>query len=259
MPELSGDAHRIVATAYGRCFVLNVPESLAAQAVERMPFGWSPTQDAPERRWTVACTERGWRALADDVELADTATAESALAIVIGDLELWVAEHAEGLVFVHAGAVAWQGRAIVVPGRTLAGKSTLVSALVLAGATYYSDEYTVIGRDGLVRPYARMLSMRPDGGGPGRRTPVEEFGGEPGSEPVPLGLVAHLRYDAAAGWVVAEMSRGQTALALIDNTIAARTRPVDVMDHVQAATAGVRGIAGTRGEAADAARRLLSL
>lgn len=113
------------------------------------------------------------------------------------------------VIFVHAGAVAWHNRAIVVPGRTLSGKSTLVAALVRAGATYYSDEYTVIGPDGLVRPYARMLSIRPPGGGPGLRTPVSELGGTAGTEPVQMALVAHLRYDVATGWSVEELSRGR--------------------------------------------------
>ena len=40
--------------------------------------------------------------------------------------------------------VTWgRGRAIVIPGRTFSGKSTLVAELVRAGATYYSDEYAV--------------------------------------------------------------------------------------------------------------------
>lgn len=224
-----------------------------------MPFGWVPGEGPAERHWQVTTTGTSWSAVVDGEPLGQAATAPEALYRVIGDLELWVAEHAEGLVFVHAGAVAWHGRAIVIPGRTLAGKSTLVAALVRAGATYYSDEYTIIGPDGLVRPYARPLSIRPDASGPARRTPVSDIGGHTGTDPVPLELVAHLRYDPAAGWAVEELTRGRTALALLDNTVPARTRPTEVMDHLQAATAGVRGLSGTRGDAAEAAERLLSL
>src|SRR5581483_1001800 len=46
----------------------------------------------------------------------------------------------EKAVFVHAGVVAWRGRALVIPGPSNSGKSTLVAALVAAGAAYYSDE-----------------------------------------------------------------------------------------------------------------------
>jgi len=226
-----------------------------------LPFGWVPDDGRPERRWEVReWGEERWVAANSDVILAEAPSGEVALDWLVGDLEIWVAEHAEGMVFVHAGAVAWKGRAIVVPGLTLAGKSTLVSALVRAGATYYSDEYTVLGPDGLVRPYARMLSIRPTTGGAGRRTPVTELGGRAGTQPVPLALVAHLRFDAAAGWAVEELSRGRTALALIENTVPAQTRPVEVMDHLQAATeGGVLGLSGTRGEAVEAAKRLLSV
>src|SRR5262249_3170175 len=46
--------------------------------------------------------------------------------------------------FVHAGVVAWRGRAIMAPGRSMSGKSHLVAALVGCGATYYSDEFAVL-------------------------------------------------------------------------------------------------------------------
>jgi len=251
---------KITGRAYGRRFAVEVPESLADEARSRLPFGWVPDDGPPERRWEAReWGDARWVAANSDVVLAETPTGQEALDWMIGDLELWVAEHAEGMVFVHAGAVAWGGRAILVPGRTLAGKSTLVAALVRAGATYYSDEYAVIGPDGLVRPYARMLSIRPASGGAGLRTPVSDLGGTAGTEPVPLALVAQLRYDAASGWAVEELSAGRNALALIENTIPAQTRPVEVMDHLQAATEGVRGLSGTRGEADEAAERLLSV
>jgi hypothetical protein len=57
--------------------------------------------------------------------------------------------------FVHAGVVAWKDRAILLPGRTLAGKTHLVGELVKAGATYFSDEYAVLDDDGCVHPFAK--------------------------------------------------------------------------------------------------------
>ena len=63
-------------------------------------------------------------------------------------------------VFVHAGAVAWQGRAIIIPGASLSGKSTLVAELVRAGATYLSDEFAVLDsrRPGLPLPKGNRLA-----------------------------------------------------------------------------------------------------
>src|SRR6266851_8913285 len=72
-------------------------------------------------------------------------------------VQLTVAEHAPRRVFVHAGVVGWNGRAIVIPGLSHSGKTTLVHQLVRAGATYYSDEYAVLDARGRVHPYARPL------------------------------------------------------------------------------------------------------
>src|SRR5882724_8587214 len=75
-------------------------------------------------------------------------------------VQLTVAEYAPRRVFVHAGVAGWQGRAIVIPGMSFSGKSTLVAELLRAGATYYSDEYAVIDERGRVHPYTRDLRIR---------------------------------------------------------------------------------------------------
>ena len=58
-------------------------------------------------------------------------------------VRLTIAELAPHQLFIHAGVVAWKGKAIVIPGRSFAGKSTLVAEFVREGAIYYSDEYAV--------------------------------------------------------------------------------------------------------------------
>jgi len=90
-------------------------------------------------------------------------------------------------VFVHAGVVAWRGRAIVLPGYSRAGKSTLVAELLKLGATYYSDEYAVL--DG-PRPGPPLRA--PAEPAPGERPAAAALhaGGtraEAGSEPLPVG------------------------------------------------------------------------
>ena len=56
----------------------------------------------------------------------------------------------------HAGAVAWRDRGIVIPGRSHSGKTTLVRALVEA-ARYYSDEFAVLDPQGRLHPYPLPL------------------------------------------------------------------------------------------------------
>ena len=71
-----------------------------------------------------------------------------------------VALSSEQRLFIHAGVVGWRGRAIVIPGASFSGKTSLVAALVRAGATYYSDEFAVFDSHGLVHPYLKPLNMR---------------------------------------------------------------------------------------------------
>jgi hypothetical protein len=249
---------RLVASAYGRCFALEIPAELEREAITRWPFGSRRTQEEPEHIWRL---ERGrdrvWTAGRDGRPLGGGPAPLQVLDLLMGDLELWVAEHADGLVFVHAGAVAWRGGAIVIPGRTRAGKSTLVAALVRAGADYLSDEYAVVDRDGRIHPYARALCLRSADAGPPARTPVQELGGTAAMTPVPLRFVAHVRYEPDSSWKVQAISAGASLLALLENTVPARSRPEIVMDHLQAAVFNAIGFAGRRGDAPTAARHLL--
>ena len=79
--------------------------------------------------------------------------------------ELLTAYRAQDCLFVHAGVVGWQGKAILIPGRSFSGKTTLVKALIEAGATYYSDEFAILDRQGLVHPYPLPLRSAWDGAG----------------------------------------------------------------------------------------------
>src|SRR5690348_5169542 len=85
---------------------------------------------------------------------------------LVSNLHRHAAEFSRRELFVHAGVVAWKGQAILLPGKSYSGKSTLVAELVRAGATYYSDEYAVLDRRGRVHPYPRPLTLRNGAGGP---------------------------------------------------------------------------------------------
>ena len=70
--------------------------------------------------------------------LARSLKLEAVLQAIESDLQLYVAENARRRVFIHAGVVAWKGKAILIPGRSFTGKTTLVAELVKAGASYYA-------------------------------------------------------------------------------------------------------------------------
>jgi hypothetical protein len=153
--------------------------------------------------------------------------------------------------------VAWRGRAILLPGRSFRGKSTLVAALVRAGATYYSDEYAVLDDRGRVHPYARPLSLRREGGLGAARLPVEALGGTVGEHPLPVGLVAVTHYRAGAQWRPRRLSPGQATLALLNETVAARSRPVTALRTLHRVAAGAATFRGVRGEAEENAPLIL--
>ncbi len=194
---------------------------------------------------------------ADAVPLPRTKDTDEALETLEGHLQLYVAERARRRVFVHAGVVGWRGRAIVIPGRTMSGKSTLVKALVEAGATYYSDEYAVLDKRGWVHPYPKPLSMRQNGGGHPKKIHPEALGGTTGVRPLPVGLVVATSYWPGVRWRPRRLSPGRAVMELLANTVPARRDPERVFATLRSATAEAMVIKGARGEAEEIAEVLL--
>jgi len=156
---------------------------------------------------------------------------EEALAQLELDLELYIADRAPRRTFVHAGVVGWNGQAIVIPGRSFSGKSSLVKALVEAGASYYSDEFAVLDERGRVHPYPIPLTIRPArDGGPPMKYRAEELGGVAGIGPLPVGLVLITRYVSGTRFRPRPLSVGRAVLELLAHTLPARRRPGRVLD-----------------------------
>lgn len=63
----------------------------------------------------------------------------------------------------HAGAVALDGRGIVIPGRRGAGKSTFTAALSLLGFEYLSDEAALVDHDLGLHPFPKAISLEAGG------------------------------------------------------------------------------------------------
>jgi hypothetical protein len=172
-------------------------------------------------------------------------------------LDLAIAEHARARVFVHAGAVGWRGSALLVAGRTHTGKSTLVAALVRAGAAYYSDEYAVLDARGRVHPYLRPLALRGTNGEMPCRLMADELSGPVATRPLPVGLVLDTTYRKGAGWRPRRLSPGQGLLSLLNNTVPAQRRPKAVLRTLRTVVEHAPVLKGPRGEADEVARRIL--
>jgi hypothetical protein len=234
--------------------------------LDRLPPGWQPKRGGTvERLYSLVVGGNGdgrvrkLNVLYGNAGLlARTRRLDDALDAFAADVQLHVAERARKHVFVHAGVVGWEDRAIVVPGRSFSGKTTLVAELVRAGATYYSDDYAVFDARGRVHPFPRPLSMRRDGEHAQERHPVESIGGVAGEVPLPVGLVVVTEYSSRVrGWRPRPLSTGQGVLELFAHAVAARRRPAPVLEALEGATADAVILKGRRGEAAPTAAAIL--
>jgi hypothetical protein len=180
-----------------------------------------------------------------------------ALEVLAQRIREHVALNAPAHTFVHAGAVGHNGKAIIVPGMSFSGKTTLVAELVRAGATYYSDEFAALDENGLVHPYAKPLSIR-NGGWEQIDHEVATFGGAKGSEPLPVGLVVLSWYERGAAWAPERLSAGEGALKVLANTVPGTDRPGQSLAAITKAVTDAVILEGPRGDAAALARELLS-
>lgn len=187
----------------------------------------------------------------DDVRLAHSTDRDAVFETFESDLRIFVAELAKHRVFVHAGVVGWNGKAIIIPGRSYSGKSTLVAELVKAGATYYSDEYAVLDSRGRVYPFAKPLELREEGKFQQRKVNVAELGGLHGVKSLPVGLVLMTQYKRDAHWRPRRLTPGKGVLEILFNTVSARRSPERALATLQRVTATAEVLKGIRGDAAD--------
>ena len=224
-----------------------------------LPFGWRVAGDheldAPlSVRYELFAGVSGgacpsYRLYAGGNLVADVRSLAEAAQALAAHAELLVAERAPDHLFVHAGVVGWDGHAVVMPGASFAGKTTFVQAWLEAGATYYSDEFAVLDRDGRVHPFARPLAIRDGSTALTRRVPAAALDAETGTAPLPIGLVLVTAYQAGACWRPRRLTPARTLLALMRHTVAARGNPAHSMPILKQAVSGDMAFASLRGEA----------
>lgn len=234
--------------------------------IDRFPPGWKPaaspivdhlysfvvggrTQGSNVQRFNLLYYDAACMARTKDLELA--------LKIFESDLQLLVADNARRRVFVHAGVVGWKNQAIVIPGMSFSGKTTLVSKLVQAGAKYYSDEYAVLDEHGRVHPFPRPLGVRRPNEFETSRVHVASLGGVSGSRPLPVGLVISTKFRAGARWRPRQLSQGRAVLELLANTVSARSQTRLALSTLPRAIQCAEVLKGVRGEADEVVATIL--
>ena len=190
-------------------------------------------------------------------QIARTHDLDAALGGLAGRVQRYVAAWAPRRIFVRAGAVAWRGRAILIPGCRQGGKSRLVRALVEAGAEYCSDEFAVLDSRGRVHPYPLPLVIR---GTEGREPPpVGDLGGRTDRRALPVALVVVTRYVPGCRFRPRTLSRGRAVLELLSHTVPARRSPERALEALSRVVAEAPVVKGVRGEADEAVSDILDV
>lgn len=212
----------------------------------------APEPDAPTLRFDQA--DGGWALAFEGETLTRQPDLEKILTTASSRLHQYFAEKSLDPIFVHAGVVVWQGRALLFPGASYSGKSTLVHALVSAGAGYFSDEYALVdARSGKVRPFPRSLSLRD----PERHLALPPPPAQQLTEGVTVAAVWDLKYTTEGTGSLAEVSRGQGVLSLLRNTVLARSLGETLLPAFHRVIAGAQCWSGSRREAGLAAEAIL--
>jgi hypothetical protein len=251
-------AHEIAFESYGvRIAVRTDQASVVARLPRLVPPVHRPADPgavdhrlvltaADESHYSVTYTFRAGAAVLPGDIRAQVVTAvdlELAFAMLEAHVHSSVALYAPDHVFVNAAVVEHRGSAILLPGRGISGRTTLALALVEAGATFYSDMYAALDRDGRVHPYASPLR---------ELTPGPKDG-------IPAGAIVLTNYVPGTDWRPRSLSRGQCMVELLTHTVPAQERPEHAMRGITALLdSRPLVLSGDRDEADDVAGPLLA-
>ena len=250
--------------AFGARIAIRTTESVASDLQPRLPPRAHPiTNEDYDTVYSVKSPASGsssdgtrHQLTRDGVSVGSSRSLSEICRELESDMHFRVALAARNFLFVHSGVVQWKGQAVVVPGRTETGKSSLVMALVNAGGAYFSGEYAVLDREGRVHAYPKPLSQRRKGGPP-RLYSAKALGGEKEAPAVPMGLTVITRFRDGAAWNPQRITKARAMMALFDNTVVARSRPEFALAVLAKAVTDTEGLEGDRGEASEMASALL--
>jgi hypothetical protein len=261
VPEvtLTDRAAELRFSVYGVTFSVQVDRAEILNALSPyLPPGWQPSNEPHvDLSYSLSVVASTLANPPGDIKLIQRDGACLLCATTLDDmlqafresLQMNLAVLAKDRVFVHAGAVGWNGQAVVIPAETLHGKSTLVAELVRAGATYFSDEFAVLDAAGCVHPYSCPIALREGSSLVYKRhLSAADLGGHNASQPLRVGLVLLTHYQPGATWRPRRLTPGQAVLALFANTVSARIQPERALQTLKQVVSGATVVRSPRGE-----------
>lgn len=213
---------------------------------------------SPDIHLSVDQVDAGFRVLIDHKLAACAVTLHAAALASVKALDNLVVHRIKMFRAVHAGAVLIDGRALLLPGSTHAGKSSLVAELLRHGASHFSDEYALIDSQGRTHSYPRPLLLR--NGGPLQSLVLpEELNASFATNPAPVGWILALEYVPGADWGIREMSQGEAVMLLLSNTPHEMAQSPEMIDSFMRVAGNAVCFEGKRGDAFEAATDVINL
>jgi hypothetical protein len=202
---------------------------------ERLAVCYAPVLSQDMRsglRGTLERGPHGYRVAVDGGAARYESDPVTALRVLNHELLQALMRRSRAHYFVHAAVLVWRARALVLPGLSRAGKSTLALALVLAGAGYLSDELLAFTSAARAEPVPRALKIRDEcvgyfpelagrfvGTGEGRFLPFAAMPAGARVEPAPVGAIVVPRWSPAAEDRPQPLTRGEALLALAASSL----------------------------------------
>lgn len=257
--DTQGTSARLVWTGRaedGSCIVVHADRSAAAEVERRWPPVGLAVVDTSRPTIVEPAVESVVEVHVDGGSVEVFVDGRSALGgwdRLESELGLFAAERLVGRVAVHAAVIETEAGALVVPGVSGAGKTTLCTAARTAGLRVLSDEFALVDTSTLlVAGWSRPMRVRtPDG-------PVRVALPEGLSSPIRVALVALVVHDPH-GPGLRRLDESEVVVGLLANTVCARRQPEASFATAVALARLAAGVGGTRGEAAEALDELCRL
>ena len=219
--------------------------NLIEPAIEAMPYEKSEFEKAPtvsetkEIRIVLAGEESQWQLSDSSCGLSLTLDQAGDVVYHLTDrIVFHVADKSKGVHCLHAAAVAYAGKALVIPANSGAGKSTFTAWLVANGFEYLSDELILLGDDGALDAIARPIQIKSHGLAPvlplikhvdtiargvfANAIPVSSLGAAHVQQAQSLGMFVFPKYSAGSPFELDALSSAEAGMRLMANHVNAR-------------------------------------
>jgi hypothetical protein len=227
--------------------------------------------DQPDVVITVSTAEPDmWELSVGDSPPLTLGSRLSVVLRVLGEVNNLAVESSPTDLVFHAGAVALDGRGVLLPGGSNHGKSTLTTALVADGFSYLTDEAAAVTADLMIRPFAKSIALDPgsfplfaelaptdSGAGLARAIACREWHIDPArvgtvAGPVPVAAVVCPQWRAGATTRVGEVDVVEALHLLLGDAFDFAAGGQPVFERLVEVVSSVPVLRVTYGETADA-------